>query len=228
MNYLGLLFLFPFLTTAHVLMSSPPSLGYAKNQYVTSPDYDLNFPIKGAQFPCKEYHKDFARGAGRSVATWPAGSMQSFRTEGAAVHGGGSCQVSLSYDGGGTFRVIKSWIGTSPNPHPAFPVPRSCPAENTPFNFAIPPSAPSGAALFAWTWFNKIGNREMYMNCAVVTITGGGSGFASMVDNPRIFVAQIGTNACTVKEGVPVDFPNPGAVVVRGERGSPPNGTGCV
>lgn len=68
----------------------------------------------------------------------------------------------------------------------------------------------------------------MYMNCAAVTITGGGSGFASMVDNPRIFVAQIGTNACTVKEGVPVDFPNPGAVVVRGERGSPPNGTGCV
>ncbi|KAI5847385.1 hypothetical protein DFP73DRAFT_630657 [Morchella snyderi] len=209
--------LLPFLSlaAAHVLMSSPPAFGYAKNPYVTSPDYDLNFPIKGAQFPCKQYHKDFARGAGRSVATWPAGSMQSFRTEGAAVHGGGSCQVSLSFDEGKTFRVIKSWIG-------------SCPAENTPFNFAIPSAAPSGAALFAWTWFNKIGNREMYMNCAAVTITGGGSGFASMVDNPRVFVAQIGTNACTVREGVPVEFPNPGAVVVRGERGAPPNGTGCV
>lgn len=26
------------------------------------------------------------------------------------------------------------------------------------------------------TWFNNLGNREMYMNCAVVTITGGGGG----------------------------------------------------
>lgn len=64
---------------AHILMKKPTSLGYKGNQYVTSADYDLNFPIKGPQFPCKMFHKDNARGAGRSVETWPAGSMQNFR-----------------------------------------------------------------------------------------------------------------------------------------------------
>lgn len=36
--------------------------------------------------------------------------------EGAAIHGGGSCQASLSYDNGGTFKVLKSWIGIYPLP----------------------------------------------------------------------------------------------------------------
>lgn len=118
---------------AHISMKDPASLGYRGNPYVTAADYDLSFPIKGPQFPCKLFHKDSARGAGRSVETWPAGSTQSFRLvlvlvlfgpcfrwladwrslEGAAIHGGGSCQASLSYDNGATFRVIKSWIGGS-------------------------------------------------------------------------------------------------------------------
>lgn len=64
---------------AHISMKDPASLGYRGNPYVTTADYDLSFPIKGAQFPCKLFHKDSARGAGRSVETWPAGSTQSFR-----------------------------------------------------------------------------------------------------------------------------------------------------
>lgn len=63
----------------HILMKKPTSLGYRGNPYVTSADYDLNFPIKGPQYPCKQFHKDTARGAGMSVETWPAGSTQSFR-----------------------------------------------------------------------------------------------------------------------------------------------------
>lgn len=31
--------------------------------------------------------------------------------QGTAIHNGGSCQISLSYDNGKTFRVIKSFIG---------------------------------------------------------------------------------------------------------------------
>ncbi|EHK43392.1 hypothetical protein TRIATDRAFT_85794 [Trichoderma atroviride IMI 206040] len=30
----------------------------------------------------------------------------------------------------------------------------------------LPNDTPAGDALFAWTRFNKIGNRERYMNCA--------------------------------------------------------------
>lgn len=79
------------------------------------------------------------------------------------------------------------------------------------------------------TWFNKIGNREMYMNCAAVTISGGGAGLAPQ-DHPRTFVAQIGTNECSVPEGAAVEFPNPGAVVQRSAdaKSVPPKGSDCV
>lgn len=79
------------------------------------------------------------------------------------------------------------------------------------------------------TWFNKIGNREMYMNCAAVTITGGGAGLAAP-DHPRTFVAQIGTNGCSVPEGAPVEFPDPGVVVQRspGAGAVLPKGADCV
>jgi len=31
------------------------------------------------------------------------------------------------------------------------------------YSFTIPTSLPTGTATIAWTWFNKVGNREMYM-----------------------------------------------------------------
>ena len=30
------------------------------------------------------------------------------------------------------------------------------------FTVPIPKDAPSGPAIFAWTWYNRVGNREMY------------------------------------------------------------------
>lgn len=76
----------------------------------------------------------------------------------------------------------------------------------------IPSSAPSGEALFGWTWFNTAGNREMYMNCAVVTVTGGGSGLSG----PSPFVANAGVNQCATIEGIETVFPNPGDSVSYG------------
>lgn len=67
----------------------------------------------------------------------------------------------------------------------------------------------------------------MYMNCAAVTVTGGGAGLDT--DYPRMFVAQIGTNECTVPEGVPVEFPHPGLVVQRDSgKAALPKGAECV
>lgn len=43
------------------------------------------------------------------------------------------------------------------------------------FQFSIPQQVPTGDYTLAWTWFNKIGNREMYMNCAPITVTGSSS-----------------------------------------------------
>lgn len=66
------------------------------------------------------------------------------------------------------------------------------------------------------TWFNNVGNREMYMNCAVVTIGGSGSKLkARALAGPAIFLANIG-NGCTTASGTDVVFPNPGNVIEYG------------
>lgn len=43
----------------------------------------------------------------------------------------------------------------------------------------------------------------MYMNCAVVTVQGGGSG----LDGPAPFVANAGVNQCATIEGIDTVFP---------------------
>ena len=64
------------------------------------------------------------------------------------MHGGGSCQLAMSYDNGASWNVIYSIIG-------------GCLVEGLTQDVKIPADAPSGEALFAWNWFNLLGNREM-------------------------------------------------------------------
>ena len=108
------------------------------------------------------------------------GSSQTLVFKGEAVHGGGSCQVSLTKDTPATkqstWQVIHSIEG-------------GCPARNAngnlgenagttdpdTYNYTIPQGIDAGSYTLAWTWFNKIGNREMYMNCASVKISSGSS-----------------------------------------------------
>jgi hypothetical protein len=65
----------------------------------------------------------------------------------------------------------------------------------------------------------------MYMNCAVVTITGGsGSGLSAL---PDMFVANIGNGCSSNAEGTgDLEFPNPGDDVTNNSsKSSPPTGT---
>ncbi|KAF1811472.1 hypothetical protein P152DRAFT_380896, partial [Eremomyces bilateralis CBS 781.70] len=80
------------------------------------------------------------------------------------------------------------------------------------FNFTIPPGVKNGDAIFAWTKFKNLGEREMYMNCAAVTITGGQD---KLNELPLLFVANIGeiSGSCGTTQSVNVDFPNPGKYV---------------
>ena len=173
-------------------------------------DYSYTSPLSasGSDYPCKGYANDpFV-----SVASYTAGGSYEIELEGSATHGGGSCQISLSYDTAKTFKVIKSIEG-------------GCPL--TPkYSFTIPSDAPSGKALLVWTWFNKVGNREMYMNCAQVTINGKSSkrshprhlshkltareAFSSL---PPIFLANINNpeGECTTVASEEVAFPLPGS-----------------
>ena len=93
----------------------------------------------------------------------------------------------------------------------------------TPFspNFTIPDSFQAGEYTIAWTWFNRLGNREMYMNCAPITITESSSsskrsGSAeieeqSPEDFPPLFIANI--NGCLTKESYAIRFLYPGYTV---------------
>ncbi|KAL1747108.1 hypothetical protein HDZ31DRAFT_72442 [Schizophyllum fasciatum] len=186
---------------AHMMMSDPPPLRSQYNKYSTNADYDMTSPLTsdGSNYPCKGYLDD-ASGK-EPVATWKAGSSQQVTIEGSANHGGGSCQLSISEDDGASFKVIKSFEGGCPTAGP------------DKLSVDVPSDVSSGIRVLAWTWNNQIGNREFYMNCAMITIEDGGSG----LDNyPDVFVAQLSSiNSCTVAEGVDVLYPSPGDQVER-------------
>ncbi|KAJ1917577.1 hypothetical protein H4219_003140 [Mycoemilia scoparia] len=94
------------------------------------------------------------------------------KNEGAA-HGGGHCQFGVSYDGGETFVVVHDEFKHCFKKGPS--------SDNTPevtnYDIELPADLPDGEAVFGWVWNNAIGNREFYMNCIDINVTGGGSGF---------------------------------------------------
>ncbi|KAJ5714622.1 uncharacterized protein N7483_011803 [Penicillium malachiteum] len=147
--------------SAHMQMMKPYPIRSPLNKDSTGQkDYSYTNPLQpsGADYPCKGYAND----PFDSQATYQPGQSYDMELDGSATHDGGSCQLALTYDKGKTFKVIESMLGTCPTPKK--------------YNFQIPSDAPSGEALLAWTWFNKVGNREMYMNCAMVTIGGSTNG----------------------------------------------------
>jgi len=199
--------------SAHMQVIDPPVLRGKTNTLATNVDFNMVAPLEenGSNFPCKGYLADLGTPAGGSSKTYTAGQPVSFKTEGLeAAHNGGSCQVSLSFDQGKTWKVIKSFIGNCV---------RSAGGNvfdaNQVYDFTIPAEAKAGDALWAWTWFNQTGNREMYMNCAHITIEG--SGTSTLNDRPDMFVANVGSagGGCGTEAGKDVEFPNPGADVER-------------
>jgi hypothetical protein len=79
-------------------------------------------------------------------------------------------------------------------------------------------------------WYNNQGNREMYMKCAAVTISGGGQKMISRAEfNPlpsvekrtlgsQVFLANLG-NGRSTQAGTDVEFPDPRNSVERGGSG---------
>lgn len=221
--------------SGHMMLTEPVPFRSKDNKNLpdqSTVDWDMVRPLAGdgSDFPCKGHHQDFGTPAGAPTATYQPGGSYSIKLYGSgqqSTHLGGSCQLSLSFDGGKTFEVIKSYIG-------------NCPADpNATLDFTMPADVQNGNAIFAWTWFNNTGNREMYMNCAAVTIGGGGGSKRKRTDiqkrgnRPGIFIANIGppANGCATTEHFDVEFPEPGDDVSRspgrdGAATGPP--TGCA
>lgn len=227
---LALAFGFAGLAQAHMEMTFPAPFNSKYNPFAASGsiDYSMTAPLdaSGSNFPCKGYHSLFGTAEGAATATFAAGGKYNMTIAGGAFHNGGSCQASLSFDKGKTWKVIHSYIG-------------NCPLQSGgSFDFTVPSDTPAGEAIFAWTWFNKTGNREMYMNCAAVNITGSSAKRASALSSlPDMFVANVGSagNGCAVTQEADVMFPDPGtevtmsnsnAVAPDGDCGSSGSGSG--
>lgn len=207
--------------SAHMQMSEPfPIRSPLNKDNNGKKDYSYTNPLStdGSDFPCKGYAND----PFNATANYNPGGSYPLKLAGSATHKGGSCQISLSYDKGKSFHVIHSILG-------------GCPIDKE-YKFTVPSDAPSGEALLAWSWFNKVGNREMYMNCAQVNIgSEGGSQNREMIDAadddahnatthssdaqsfdslPPIFIANVnGPGKCETTEGKDVNFPKPGPSV---------------
>jgi hypothetical protein len=132
------------LTNAHMQMMKPSPFRDPHADRPDEPkDYDILKPLHadGSDFACKGYQWNTPW---TTVATYEAGGTYQMELGGSATHGGGSCQLSMSFDGGMEFRVIKSMEG-------------GCPDKKK-YNFTVPAelgkaAGDSGArGLFSWTW----------------------------------------------------------------------------
>jgi hypothetical protein len=215
--------------SAHMIMKSP--FPYHNDTVSTS-------PLSGSgtlQFPCQMGVSGVYSSPNPTVAQ--AGSTVPLAFTGSAVHGGGSCQVSLFKLGTANtvtanpndWKVIHSILGGCPgtaqgNLNAAAPDPFQRPdgpqcTDNTQteckrvFNIPIDKNIPTGNYALAWTWFNKIGNREMYMNCAPFQVTGGATDDTFLQSLPGIFVANIPGQCTTVETQGVLGIPNPGSSV---------------
>ena len=202
--------LFVAAANAHMVMSNP--VPYASPQVINSP---LN--ADGSNFPC-QLSAGQSLVSGSASNTFALGSEQKLAFIGQAVHGGGSCQVSITYDknpsASSTWKVIQSIVGGCPAQNQAGNMGSNAAAVDPyTYNFTLPDDIPTGDVTLAWTWFNKIGNREMYMNCAPVTLTGTSGSSANYDSLPDMFVANIG-NGCSTAQTADLVFPDPGAAVV--------------
>ena len=197
--------------SGHLIMISPEP--YSKETLNNSP-----LAEHGSDFPCKLRTDAFLAPSTETV--YQIGIENIIKFKGSATHGGGSCQLSLTEDREPTkdskWKVIKSYEGGCPTK--AEKLAGGATADNAlHLDFAIPEGINPGKYTLAWTWFNRIGNREMYMNCAPVTVASASSqqchkSIQKQTPNfPPMFIANI--NGCITKENVDIRFPQPGSIV---------------
>jgi hypothetical protein len=186
---------------AHMKMASPVPFNVANLE---------NSPLAadGSNFPCKAVSGSAASYSISAMNELPVDKPILLSLAGSAPHDGGTCQVSITFDEEPTkesvFKVIQTFEG-------------GCPVNNAKFTFNLPKEFPNAErATLAWTWFNRIGNREMYMDCAPISITGGSDNKDYYESLPDMFVANIATTECAVAEGSDVQVPDPGEFVLQG------------
>lgn len=228
--------------SAHIVMVKPVPFGAATLN---------NSPLGPADFPCKQRQGVYSMDSGMNQ--WDAGTTIDVAFKGSAVHSGGSCQFSITTDPEPTkdsqWKVIHSIIGgclTTQNGNIGNDANAMVASTHA---VTMPTDIPDGRYTFAWSWLNKEGNREFYMNCAPVQV--GSSSSSPSADSaakvlsalPDMFVANLpskdtpasenpqGLPTCTTQNTIDFVYPNPGQSVVKSTTntafGSTLTGDGC-
>ncbi|KIW21148.1 hypothetical protein PV08_01728 [Exophiala spinifera] len=225
----SILLLLASATNAHMIMKSP--VPYGKSSLNNSP-----LLADGSDFPCKQRAGVYDAEGAQNIAA--IGEPQTLSFTGSAVHGGGSCQVSLTTDLQPTkdskWMVIKSIEGGCPAN-----VPGNLPADPngdgaSTFQFTVPDGIAPGDYTLAWSWLNKVGNREYYMNCAPFTVTASKKAKREEAAEPAktpqmskrqnsfpdLYICNLASiNDCVTPEGFDYEYPNPGAYVQKAGAG---------
>jgi hypothetical protein len=208
---------------AHMKLRSP--VPYGLSSLDNSP-----LAADGSDFPCKQRPGVYELEGAENILVIGEPNMLSF--EGSAVHGGGSCQISLTTDlqptNNSRWMVIKSIEGGCPASIPGnFPT-NSDGEDANALQYIVPEGIEPGEYTIAWSWLNKIGNREFYMNCGPATVippkkkgripepigTKGRNSF------PDMYVANLASiNECETPESFDYHYPDPGSDVQRAGTG---------
>lgn len=194
--------------SAHLTMADPPQWQLPDPANAQAP-----LAADGSDFPCQNGIPD-----SDAKRTYQPGSSALLQLQGSAVHGGGSGQMLITYDFPPTkdsdWYVMTSWEGDHPvkadgnlTPDPTNMLP--------PLHFTVPKTLKSGKAVMAWSWFNRVGNREHYMKCATVQIGGSVSDSSGYESLPTLMRANDGSG-CEVPENIDaIAFKNPGPEVIK-------------
>ena len=182
--------------SAHMAMQSP--VPFAGTQ--------MKDPLSAGAFPCHANPSTFDFSAAQPIKAGES-TLFSFTNmagpgSSAAVHGGGSCQFAIAKQGACTdpkdWKVLKTVIGGCPATAESNIQYKQCSGPDIDekecvksYNVPIPKELEDGNYVLAWTWFNRIGNREMYMQCAPATVSGGGGDAGYLDTLPSIFMANI-------------------------------------
>ncbi|KAI0144788.1 hypothetical protein BJ166DRAFT_596868 [Pestalotiopsis sp. NC0098] len=177
----------------HMLLSSPQGHTFLTDQNTDGVGRPLN--NDGSDFPCR--NPNLGSEWTGPVNSYALGSSQQLALVGTAVHGGGTCQMSITYDTEPTaksvFKVIHTIQGGCPARNTAGNLDGDDPTLADPFtyDYTIPDNIPTGNATIAWSWMNRIGNREFYMECGVLELTGTSGDQANFDALPDLFVANV-------------------------------------
>ncbi|KAK4560439.1 hypothetical protein LTR86_005635 [Recurvomyces mirabilis] len=193
--------------SAHIKVQTPTP--FAPSSLDTSPLNNAAIGSSGSNFPCK------MRQGGYEVVNRTqikVGSDQDLIFSGSASHGGGVCQLAMTTDA----------EPSAQSEFKLFTVIEGCPIKDdsgsggiSPYSFKLPEGTPNGNLTLAWMWYNRIGNREIYMNCMPVEVTGGSDDKTAYNALSNAYIINQPTADCSTQETSDPIIPNPGSAEIQ-------------